>query len=161
MLPDTMDCQKPQQLAERLEARIVQQIPLLAAMQLCFDEYDGQRLRLSAPLAPNINDKGTAFGGSLATLATITGWCYTTLLADRIGANEVVVAESQMSYLAPVEGRLQSRCEMDDPHLLEQFLARLAAQGRASLQLKVIIGEEAEPALSYCGRYVARLRSPL
>ncbi|WP_426416414.1 YiiD C-terminal domain-containing protein [Aestuariirhabdus sp. LZHN29] len=148
----------PQEMACALEQRILQQIPLLAAMELRLDRYDGDCLQLSAPLTPNINDKGTAFGGSLATLATITGWCFTTLLADRLGDNEVVVADSQLAYLKPVAGRLCSRCELDHSGIGEQFLEQLRERGRASLQLEVVIGNEI-PALRYSGRYVARLRT--
>ena len=36
--------------------------------------YDGTSLKLTAPLAPNINHKSTAFGGSLYSLAVLCGW---------------------------------------------------------------------------------------
>ena len=49
-------------------------IPLAQAMDLRGASYDGLTLCLQLPLAPNINDKGCAFGGSMASAATLTGW---------------------------------------------------------------------------------------
>ena len=50
-------------------------IPQVLAMQVQLaGERDG-RLCLRAPLGPNVNDKGTAFGGSLVSLMTLAGWC--------------------------------------------------------------------------------------
>jgi hypothetical protein len=49
-------------------------IPPVAAMRFRFDDCDGTLLRMSAPLAANVNDKGSAFGGSMASLMTFAGW---------------------------------------------------------------------------------------
>ncbi len=37
---------------------------------------DDEPVVLRAPLAPNANHKGTAFGGSLYSLAVLTGWAW-------------------------------------------------------------------------------------
>ena len=57
-----------------LERKLREEIPLARAMDLRVADYDGQALTLAAPLPPNINDKGCAFGGSLASLMTLAGW---------------------------------------------------------------------------------------
>lgn len=147
----------PGQQALELEKKILRKIPMLNAMNLTFDQYDGETLQLSAPLDANINDKGTAFGGSLATLATITGWCYTTLLAEHVGDNEVVVAESQLRYLKPLKERLVSHCSLSDSTLKDKFITDLRKKNRASLQLEVMIGRDS-PVLQFSGRYVATLK---
>jgi thioesterase domain-containing protein len=41
---------------------------------LLVDSYDQGRLTLKAPFAPNINDKGTVFAGTLNAVATLAGW---------------------------------------------------------------------------------------
>ena len=60
--------------AERLQGFLDEHIPLTRAIQLRVASLDDSGLRLEAPLAPNVNDKGTAFGGSLASLLTLAGW---------------------------------------------------------------------------------------
>ena len=50
------------------------------------ESADDSAVVLRAPLAPNANYKGTAFGGSLYSVAVLTGWAWVTrrrLLAER------------------------------------------------------------------------------
>ena len=78
-------------------------MPPVAAMHLRAVGIDGDRLRLHAPLAANVNDKGCAFGGSLAGAMTLAGWgLLTTRLAQAGIAAEVYVADSRLRYLAPL-----------------------------------------------------------
>jgi thioesterase domain-containing protein len=49
-------------------------MPPVQALGLRVGHYDGIALQLQAPLAANINDKGSAFGGSLASLMTLAAW---------------------------------------------------------------------------------------
>ena len=51
-----------------------QSMPPVAAMAVTIAGYDGQRLRLHAPLSTHVNDKGCAFGGSLASMMTLASW---------------------------------------------------------------------------------------
>ena len=48
-----------------------QAMPPVAALQIAVDGFDGDCLRLSAPLAVHVNDKGCAFGGSLVFAMTL------------------------------------------------------------------------------------------
>ena len=65
--------------AQALLRKIRGEIPLTQAMQLEVSAWDGKTLVLSVPLAANINDKGTAFAGSITALGSITGWAALTL----------------------------------------------------------------------------------
>jgi hypothetical protein len=58
-------------LREAAQAQLLADIPLTRFMHLAITGWDGDSLRMSAPLAPNINDKGCAFGGSLASVMTL------------------------------------------------------------------------------------------
>ncbi|TFG38857.1 MAG: thioesterase, partial [Candidatus Aminicenantes bacterium] len=49
-------------------------MPITKALGLRVIGRDGTDLIFSAPLAPNINHKGTAFAGSLNATATLAGW---------------------------------------------------------------------------------------
>ena len=50
--------------AARLQQTLHDDIPLTREMGLTVAAWDGRQLRLAAPLAPNLNHKCTAFGGS-------------------------------------------------------------------------------------------------
>lgn len=125
-------------------------------------EENGARLRLEAPLAANLNDKGNAFGGSLASVMTLAGWGLTTLVLRRAGRDaEVYVADSQLRYLSPLYGDLAASAAATDDGDWERFLARLDERGHASIQLQAgVDGEAGRPAAVMEARFVARLRTP-
>ena len=84
-------------------------LPPLAAIQAAVADYDGHRLRLVAPLAANVNDKGTAFGGSMTSLMTYAGWGLVTLQLQQAGARaDVFVADSTVRYLKPLYADLRA-----------------------------------------------------
>lgn len=142
------------ELGELLEGGI----PLAAYMQIALESYDGDELRLSAPLEPNRNHKGTGFGGSLAAMATVTGWCFAQLKLREAGVHaDLVIYRSDMRYRRPVTGRLISRCRAPPDAELERFHRDLDERRRASLELKVELLENERVALGYSGEYVAHL----
>src|SRR5699024_9824089 len=71
--------------ARALETRMRNDIPLTRAIDLRVRHADADTLILAAPLAPNINDKGCAFGGSLVSLMTIAGWAHVVLALEARG----------------------------------------------------------------------------
>ena len=135
------------------------EIPLTAAMQIDAVEFDGKRLALRAPLAPNLNDKGSGFAGSTSGLATLSGWCVITLWLESRGiAADVMIARSEIDYNAPLLTDLQTQVELPDSAVLEQFERRLLEKGRARMPLEVTLGEPGAPVLVLSGDYAARLR---
>src|SRR5690242_20365616 len=131
-----------EQLLRETETFLHEQIPLTLAMGVMVESWDGQRLVLQAPLAPNHNHLGTAFGGSLSALATLTGYCLLWLmLGDRQA--HIVVRESNIRYRSPVRGVLRSIAQRPADQDMEAFRLKFMETGRASLTLKAVI-EEAE-----------------
>ena len=64
---------------------------------------------LAAPLQPNINHRGTVFGGSVSALAMIAGW---TLIHVRLLAvahkTQLVIRRNSLEYLAPLSGDFEA-----------------------------------------------------
>jgi thioesterase domain-containing protein len=118
-----------------------QAIPLTAAMQIDEIDYTGNQLSLSAPLEPNLNDKGTGFAGSIASIATLSGWCLLTLWLKERGIDaDVMIAKSEQRYLAPVTDRLQATATLPDDQIVEQFWQRFQEKQRARLPISVALG---------------------
>ena len=133
-----------------------QTIPLTRAMAISACDYDGQSLQLSAPLAANVNDKGTGFAGSLTALATLAGWSLTTLYARDLGEDvNVVAAESHVRYVKPVTTDFSASVDLPDTSLCQRFQERLQSRGKASLPLTIQIFQGAELALQLESVYVA------
>lgn len=140
--------------AQLLEARIYQHIPLARAMQVRIASFDGNRIVVTAPLAANINDKGTGFAGSLATLATLSGWSLATLLGEETGERcEVAVYRSEMDFLRPAREELRAEARVEDSAAVPRMHERLQAGRRARLPLVARVGPAEDPVLLFAGHY--------
>ena len=152
-------------LLRALDAHL-QAMPPVAALQLRIAGYDGARLALHAPLAANVNDKGCAFGGSLASLMTLAGWGLATLQLQAHGLDAAVyVADSQVRYLAPLYADLDASAWLADGDTAaagwDAVRASLRDTGRASLVLQSqVAGADGTVAASGRARYVAFARAP-
>ena len=110
--------------ATALERELLDEIPLARAMALRVAAYDGASLALAAPLAPNVNDKGCAFGGSLASLMTLAGWGVIRLAVAARGPEcGIYVQDSSIRYLAPVWGDFEAVARLADGESFEAFFA--------------------------------------
>ena len=137
-----------------LEHTLHAEIPISLAMGIRVAGYDGAILKLAAPLAPNINHKSTAFGGSLYSLAVLCGWGMLHLKLAEAGLHKhIVIQESNIRYLRPVGQDMQAECCLDDA-ALQNFLQTLGKYGRARLSLDVVITHDNQPAVKFSGRYV-------
>lgn len=145
---------------QRLQALWVQHIPLARAMQVEIRRLDGAGLQLAAPLEPNRNHVGTAFGGSLQGLATLAGWGVTLVAAAGHDSPRVVIRTCQMRFFAPVAGELLATAAWPDPATAATFRARLAAERRARLVVAVDIGAPgAGAAARFAGEFAARIEA--
>jgi thioesterase domain-containing protein len=120
-------------LLQGLQAELLA-MPPVAAMGLRVVDADDHGLRLSAPLALNVNDKGCAFGGSLTSVMTLAGWGLVNLRLAQAGVQaEVYVAESQVRYRAPVFSDLTASARLADGEDWGRFMTTLLRRGRARI----------------------------
>lgn len=120
------------------EAECRRDIPLLTAMDLSFGEYADLALSMTAPLAPNINNKGTAFGGSIASICLFAGWAVATIAFAEHGIRntEIVVYRNEMTFEKPARGLLKVRAWME-PADFEACLERLRAGDTSRIRLDI------------------------
>jgi thioesterase domain-containing protein len=124
--------------ADYLQQRIDREIALAKPMGVIVESADGERVVLRAPLAPNSNHKGTAFGGSLYALAVLAGWAWASRdLAARELDADAVIQESNMRFLTPVHGELRASVEIPAADKVEKFHRMLARAGRGRIHLRV------------------------
>jgi thioesterase domain-containing protein len=139
-----------------------QSMPPVAAMDVRIAGYDGQRLCLHAPLSRHVNDKGCAFGGSLASMMTLASWGVVSLHVEAAGLEaEVFVADSQIRYLAPLFADLDVQAELAADSNWPSFIATLRERGRArtSLVARAML-PDGGVATEFTARYVAILKQP-
>lgn len=145
---------------EELERLIVEEMPITQHLEFSLATDEDGRLRASAPLQPNANHMGSAFGGSLSMLATVTGWAMMhqvvqDAVEDMKRRVEVIIQESDIEYMRPVYENISVVCEPPDEDALERFQQMLDRWGRARLDLKCKIDAAGERAVTFIGRYVA------
>jgi thioesterase domain-containing protein len=147
--------------AAALERELLDAIPLARAMALRVAAHDGDSLTLAAPLAPNINDKGCAFGGSLASLMTLAGWGVIRLaVAARELDCDIYVQDSAIRYLAPVWGDFDAISRLADGESFDAFFAALAARGKARLNVECRVPlAEGGDAATLAARFVALVKT--
>jgi thioesterase domain-containing protein len=130
------------------------QIPITRAMGVRVQCYDGKQLTLTASLALNHNHLGTAFGGSLAAVATLAAYGLLWLeLGDRDA--HLVVRESAISYRRPVRKEIRAICQRPDNATIERFKAEFAEKGKTRIRLAVTIEEDGAVAAEFNGTFVA------
>ncbi len=137
--PPAMNHSERAALAPALQQQLLADIPLARAMALSIRAWDGASLTLAAPLAPNINDKGCAFGGSLASLMTLAGWALLKLALDArapaAAACDIYVQDSTIRYLKPVWQDFEAVARLAEGHAFDEFFAALDARGKARLRV--------------------------
>lgn len=144
---------------DALEDTLHREIPLARAMGVTVARFDAAGLVLRAPLAPNLNHQHTAFGGSLATLATLAGWGLLQLLLREHGSVTVVIQESTVRHMRPVVADFAAHCALPPADALERFRRTLAHRGAARIALEVTIPSGTQTAVRFHGRFVAFDRS--
>lgn len=146
--------------AAALQAELRATIPLTRAMAIQVGAFDGHTLQLLAPLGPNVNDKGCAFGGSIASLLTLACWGLAKLAIEESGAApaDLYVQDSQVNYLAPVWTDLDVKASAEGSAALAAFLAQYAERGKARITLSAIVGSAEAPAARMQARFVAKRR---
>ncbi len=144
---------------EYLQTRIEHEFPLARHLEVLVDAAHDGAVVVRAPLTPNANHKGTAFGGSLFCVAVLAGWAWATRFIEAHGVNaDAVIQESTIRYLKPVGGEFRATAKAPPPEQLDRFLKMLARSGRGRVRLQVEILDGQTLAARFDGVFVAALR---
>lgn len=138
-------------------------MPPVAALGLSIAGYDGHCLRLAAPLALHVNDKGCAFGGSLGSLLTLAGWGLLQLRLEAAGIDaDIFVADSRLRFRAPLYADLAAEADLADPLDWDRFLRALRERGRGRIRVRAVVPlPEGGVATASEADYAAIVREPV
>lgn len=116
---------------------LTRKIPLTKAMRFRIEYRPPHTVRIHAPLAPNRNDKGTAFAGAIHSALVLAPWCLLTRLLEEQGIKaDVMVYRSEVKFLKPVRADFVAECSAPD-------LFRKLASRRKRIALTSVIGDAA------------------
>jgi thioesterase domain-containing protein len=142
-----------------LRRRLHAEFPLARhiGIEVEFAADDG--LVLSAPIEPNANHNGSAFGGSQFCIAVLTGWAWATrYLAARQVAADAVIQESNIRYLAPAYGPLRAILQPPLPEAVDKFRRMLRRAGRGRIRLNVEVHDGAKLVTRFRGVFAVTIR---
>ena len=142
------------ELIEALKNFVINTLALAVAMDIKIESYDGSRLVLSAPLEKNINDKNTAFGGSLYVLNVMTCWgmVYIKCRENGVDMPNIVVSHAEIDYMAPVPDKtIVATCEVTDE--FDGFIEYYRNNGRSRVELQSSVTGAGNTAVVFKGKY--------
>lgn len=144
---------------EYLQELINREIVLARPMGVIVEAADDAGIVLRAPLPANANHKGTAFGGSLYSLAVLTGWAWLTRFVACADINaDAVIQESSMQFLVPVNGDLRAVIAAPAEADVDKFRKLLLRAGRARIRLRVEMHQGDKLATVFEGLFAAAMR---
>jgi thioesterase domain-containing protein len=145
--------------ASFLQGLIDADIALAKHIGAVIESADDHGLVLRAPLQANANHKGTAFGGSLYSLAALAGWAWATrYLALHDISAEAVLQDSNMRFLLPVHGELRAYLLMPAAPDIDKFRKMLERAARGRIQLRVELRNGTAVGALFEGLFVAVMR---
>ncbi len=142
-----------------LQGLIEGEIVLAKHIGVQVEAADDANLVLRAPLAPNANHQGTAFGGSLYSLGALAGWAWATrYFATRDIPAYAVIQESNMRFLLPVRGAPSAHLVAPAAAEIDKFRKMLERAGRGRIQLRVELRDGTTVAALFEGLFAAAMR---
>ena len=146
-------------LLEELQKKLHNEIPLTKLMNINIKEYNEKELITTAPLNININDKGTAFGGSLSTITIISSWSLCWLIAKelRFDSKNIVVIRNENSYKKPVTKDISCYTQKPSLEEIQRLKEKLETKKSASIKINSYIIEDNEVCVEFEGYYVIKL----
>jgi thioesterase domain-containing protein len=146
--------------AAYLQQRLVTEFALAIHLGVIVEYAADESVILRAPLVANANHKGTAFGGSLFSVAALAGWAWLTrYLAKHEIAAEAVIQDAQIDYLLPVTGDFRAVLRAPSPADIERFRKMLRRAGRGRLRVGVDIQAGQSLATRFSGVFAAAMRA--
>lgn len=142
--------------ADEITAYLHDSMPITRSLGARVELYDGDSVRLAAPLAPNLNHFATAFGGSLSAVAILSGWVLLHLELRKRGiASRLVIQRSAFDFAAPVDGDFTATSVLPAAAALNRFLATLARHRSARVTVTSTIACDSGVGGRHEGTYVA------
>ena len=128
-------------------------------MKIKIQNYNENELITTAPLKININDKGTAFGGSLSTITIISAWSLCWLISKELGfnSNNIVIIKNETSFRKPVTKDIICHTKKPSNEEIKILKEKLLTKKSASIKIESAIIENNEICVEFLGYYVIKL----
>ncbi len=147
----------PQDLQFKLE----NEIPITKELGFSVQQLSLEKALCSLPLEPNINHKGTLFGGSQYAGCALA--CYSLFLYNvrslKEVTNNIVVSHAEISYKKPAHGDVQIEATWRSAEERHHFLESLRRKGKSRVSLTARVNDREDLLLTeFHGDFVVILK---
>ncbi len=142
-------------VSQYLSEFFAQHLPVSEYLNMRVHNYDSDSFSLAIDLAPSINDKMTAFGGSLFSVCVMNCWgmCYLQARERGIDPN-MVVSHGEIDYLRPVNDEvIVATCRQPEGIDWDGFFDSFNNRGKARAKLTSTIICNGREAVKFSGQY--------
>ncbi len=145
---------EPIPIEQHLTDFLTQNLAVSQYLGMKVQSYDSKTLTLSIDLKPSLNDKLTAWGGSLYGLTVMNCWgMYYLQCRERDIEPNLVVSQGVIDYLLPVDDTIIiSSCYASTVDW-DKVFTKVARSGRATVSLKAHVFNGKQKAVEFTGRY--------
>ncbi len=142
----------------RLEKYLKDKIPLVKALKAEIKEIDSESVKIWAPLAPNHNHMGSAFGGSISALLILGGytWLYHFMMSQGYEVH-VILKSCEIDYKFPINEDLIVSAHAPKAQQIDKFLSSFKRRklGRIQIESEIRLGGKLAAILR--GEYVVKM----
>ncbi|MDG1772047.1 MAG: YiiD C-terminal domain-containing protein [Oceanicoccus sp.] len=145
----------PEQAGPLLDEFFAETLPITKYLNMRLHEYTGDKCSLAIDLNPSVNDKMTAFGGSLYCVSVMNCWGMVYLQGRQRGINpNMVVSHAEIDYLAPVDDEvIIATCYEPDDADWDGFFESFHNRGKARAKVSSSIWCRGKEAVRFNGQY--------
>ncbi len=132
-----------------------QHLPITDYLNLRVENYDEKVLTLAMDLKPSLNDKLTAFGGSLYCLTVMSCWGMVYLQARQRNIDpNIVVRHGEIDYLNPVDDKIiYAQSHPLSEQEWDRFFDRVQSGKLARIKLSSSVTNQGKEAVLFHGEY--------
>lgn len=130
-------------------------IPITNALGIEVVEGSEESVILQAPLAPNINHRDSAFGGSISSILITACWSYLRILFDdEPEIPTIVVSRSGTDFLNPIRETLVAEVIIPEKSDLNHLLDMYQRFGKGRITLRAAIQSNGDLGAYFEGDFV-------
>lgn len=136
-----------------VERYLLDNMPMTASLGFSVKSFSADKVEILAPLEKNINHCGTAFGGSISVLATLSAWCLVWANARDAGlSGEIIICDQNIKFKKAIHGDI---CSISESRYCDWtgFRER-ALRGRgAKVSVMSIVGSDGVDSAIFLGEF--------
>lgn len=143
--------------AKQLEELLKKDIPISQAIGFKNLRVGSEKVQFDLPLKPNVNHKGTLFGGSLYSACALGSYALflSQLRSASLHTNNIVISEGSMKYLSPVGTDCRVEATWVSAAEKKQFFKTLQIKKKARIQIEAKVLMVDQICAAFQGTFVA------